>query len=308
MKINKEKIQKLSPVLGLLVLIIVLAIASPQFLTVDNLLVVLRQVTINALIAFGMTFVILTGGIDLSVGSIVALTGAFTAGALVNGVSTFIAILIGLISGIVMGAFNGLLVAYGKVPPFVGTLATMTIYRGMTLVYTDGMPISNLRNNFTFWGKGYVFNVIPVPVVIMLVAFVVLYLLLSKTKFGKHVYAIGGNEITAYYSGINVKKIKLSVYAISGLLAALSGIVLTARLNSAQATAGMAFDSDAIASVVVGGTSLSGGKGGIIGTLIGAAIIGVLTNGLNLLGVHSYYQQIVKGIVIIGSVLMDRSK
>lgn len=308
MEINKEKLQRISPLIGLTLLFVVLSIASPQFLTIDNLITVFRQVTINALIAFGMTFVILTGGIDLSVGSIVALTGAFTAGAMSNGTSTLVAILIGLSSGILMGLANGILISLGNIPPFVGTLASMTIFRGVTLVYTGGIPISNLNDSFTFWGKGYIFGVVPIPVVIMILSFIILYIVLTKTKFGKHVYAIGGNEETAYFSGVNVKKIKVLVYVISGLLAAMSGMLLTARLNSAQATAGTGFDSDAIASVVVGGTSLSGGNGGILGTIIGATIIGVLTNGLNLLGVHSYYQQIVKGIVIIVSVLMDRSK
>lgn len=306
-KIDKDLVYKLSPLIGLVVLIVVLSINSAQFFTVDNMFTVLRQISTNALIAFGMTFVILTGGIDLSVGSMVALSGAITAGMMANGASTASSVLIGLGVGLAMGLVNGALIAFGNVPPFVGTLATMTIYRGMTLVYTGGMPISRLNSSFAFIGKGYIFG-IPFPVVIMIISFLILSLILKNTKFGKHVFAVGGSEQTAYFSGINVKIVKLLVYVLAGVLAAASGIMLTSRLNSAQATAGQNFESDAIASVVVGGTSLSGGKGWIFGTLIGAAIIGVLTNGLNLLGVHSYYQQIVKGIVIIGSVLMDRSK
>lgn len=308
-KINKDTIFRLSSLIGLILLILALSILSPKFRTVDNLFNILRQVTVNALIAFGMTFVILTGGIDLSVGSVVAVSGALVAGMMIrNNLGTMPAILIALISGVVMGGLNGVLISNGKVPAFVGTLATQLMFRGFTLVYTGGRPISNLNESFAFIGKGYVFKVIPVPVVIMLVTFILLYIVLRKTKFGKHVYAIGGSEQTAYYSGINVKRTKLFVYIIGGVLAAMSGIILTSRLNSAQATAGQAFESDAIASVVVGGTSLSGGKGWIVGTLIGASIIGVLTNGLNLLGVHAYYQQIIKGAVIIGSVLMDRSE
>lgn len=270
---------------------------------------VLRQVSINALIAFGMTFVILTGGIDLSVGSILALTGAVTAGLLASGMDPILAMLIGLILGAVLGAINGIIISKGNVAPFIATLATMTIYRGLTLVYTEGRPISGLGDSVSFQmiGKGY-FLGIPVPVVTMAVAFGVLYFILKKTTFGRRVYAVGGNEEASRLSGIKVGRIKIYVYALTGALAALASLILTSRLNSAQPTAGNMFELDAIAAVVLGGTSLTGGRGWIVGTLIGALIIGVLNNGLNLIGVSSFFQQVVKGAVILLAVLIDRKK
>ena len=270
---------------------------------------VLRQVSINALIAFGMTFVILTGGIDLSVGSILALTGAVTAGLLASGMDPILAMLIGLILGAVLGAINGIIISKGNVAPFIATLATMTIYRGLTLVYTEGRPISGLGDSVSFQmiGKGY-FLGIPVPVVTMAVAFGVLYFILKKTTFGRRVYAVGGNEEASRLSGIKVGRIKIYVYALTGALAALASLIFTSRLNSAQPTAGNMFELDAIAAVVLGGTSLTGGRGWIVGTLIGALIIGVLNNGLNLIGVSSFFQQVVKGAVILLAVLIDRKK
>lgn len=282
---------------------------SPNFLTVNNLMNVLRQVSINALIAFGMTFVILTGGIDLSVGSILALTGAVTAGLLAGGMDPILAMLIGLVLGAILGAINGIIISKGNVAPFIATLATMTIYRGLTLVYTEGRPISGLGDSLSFQmiGKGY-FLGIPVPVVTMVVAFAVLYFILKKTTFGRRVYAVGGNEEASRLSGIKVGRIKIYVYALTGALAALASLILTSRLNSAQPTAGNMFELDAIAAVVLGGTSLTGGRGWIVGTLIGALIIGVLNNGLNLIGVSSFFQQVVKGAVILLAVLIDRKK
>ena len=282
---------------------------SPNFLTVNNLMNVLRQVSINALIAFGMTFVILTGGIDLSVGSILALTGAVTAGLLAGGMDPILAMLIGLVLGAILGAINGIIISKGNVAPFIATLATMTIYRGLTLVYTEGRPISGLGDSVSFQmiGKGY-FLGIPVPVVTMIVSFAVLYFILKKTTFGRRVYAVGGNEEASRLSGIKVGRIKIYVYALTGALAALASLILTSRLNSAQPTAGNMFELDAIAAVVLGGTSLSGGRGWIVGTLIGALIIGVLNNGLNLIGVSSFFQQVVKGAVILLAVLIDRKK
>lgn len=304
---NSGLTQKMGPFFGLALIIIVLSIISEDFLTVGNILNVLRQISINALIAFGMTFVILTGGIDLSVGSIVALSGAITAGAMVGGMDTGLAITLGLTAGALMGMFNGFLIAKWKVAPFIATLATMTIYRGLTLVYTEGRPITGLNENFAFVGRGYLFG-IPMPIIWMSLAFIVLYIILKYTTFGRHVYALGGNEEAALLSGINTSRVKVMVYGISGLLAALSGIILTSRLNSAQPTAGTSYELDAIAAVVLGGTSLAGGRGWITGTLIGAMIIGVLDNGLNLLNVSSFYQQVVKGGVILLAVLLDRSK
>ncbi|MBM7698638.1 ribose ABC transporter permease [Kurthia huakuii] len=301
--------QKLGPLFGLLLIVVIISIMSPNFLTTDNIFNVLRQVSISALIAFGMTFVILTGGIDLSVGSTLALTGAVAASLLAGGTDPFIAMGVALMLGLILGAINGVIIAKGKVAPFIATLATMTIYRGLTLVYTDGKPISGLGDHLAFqmFGKGYFFG-IPVPVVTMLVTFFVLYFILRKTTFGRRVYAIGGNAEAARLSGINVDRTTIAVYALTGMLAAMAALILTSRLNSAQPTAGQSYELDAIAAVVLGGTSLTGGRGWIVGTLIGALIIGVLNNGLNLIGVSSFFQQVVKGLVILFAVLIDRKK
>ncbi|MDJ0330223.1 ribose ABC transporter permease [Planococcus sp. S3-L1] len=306
---NQSIIQKVAPFIGLILIMVIITILNPDFLSVSNLMNVLRQVSINALIAFGMTFVILTGGIDLSVGSTLALTGAVTAGMMASGIDPIFAMLLGLLLGAVLGAINGIIIAKGKVAPFIATLATMTIYRGLTLVYTDGRPISGLGDSLTFQmlGKGY-FLGIPIPVVTMIVSFGILYFILKKTTFGRRVYAVGGNEEASILSGINADRIKIYVYSLLGLLAALASLILTSRLNSAQPTAGEMFELDAIAAVVLGGTSLIGGRGWIVGTLIGALIIGVLNNGLNLIGVTSFFQQVVKGAVILLAVLLDRKK
>lgn len=301
--------EKIIPFIGLILLIIVVSILNPSFLDLSNLLNLLRQISINGLIAFGMTFIILTGGIDLSVGSILALSSAFIALMITSGVDPIIALIIGVLIGFVLGAVNGLLVTKGNMAPFIATLATMTIFRGLTLVITDGNPITNLGDSYLFqlFGKGY-FIGIPVPAVTMIIVFVILLIILQKTTFGRHTYAIGGNEVAAKISGIKVNKIKILIYGISGLMSALAGGILTSRLNSAQPTAGTSYELDAIAAVVLGGTSLTGGKGRIVGTLIGVLIIGVLNNGLNLLGVSSFYQQVVKGVVILIAVLIDRKK
>ncbi|MBA4495495.1 ribose ABC transporter permease [Paenactinomyces guangxiensis] len=298
-------VQKIGPFVGLLLIIFVLSVISPDFLTVHNIFNVLRQISINALIAFGMTFVILTGGIDLSVGSILALSGALCAGMLSGGADPWLAVCIACIAGTLMGTVNGVFITEGKVAPFIATLATMTVYRGITLVYTEGKPISFDNEQFALLGKGY-FLEIPIPVLWMTISFILLFLILKNTTFGRHVYALGGNEVAAALSGLRIKRLKIYVYSISGLFAAISGIILTARLNSAQPTAGTSYELDAIAAVVLGGTSLTGGKGWITGTLIGAMIIGVLDNGLNLLNVSSFYQLVVKGGVILLAVLIDR--
>ncbi|KXG44186.1 ribose ABC transporter permease [Tepidibacillus infernus] len=299
--------KNLGPLIGLIILVIVLSILNSNFLTTNNLLNVLRQVSINALIAFGMTFVILTGGIDLSVGSILALTGALTAGLMSSGIDPILGFLVGLLLGAIFGAFNGIVIAKGKVAPFIATLATMTIYRGFTLVYTDGRPITGFSDSvfFTMLGRGY-FLGIPMPVIFMIIAYFILFFILRKTVFGRKVYALGGNEEATILSGIKVDRVKIWVYSLSGALSALAGIILTSRLNSAQPTGGVAYELDAIAAVVLGGTSLSGGRGKIFGTLVGALIIGILNNGLNLLNVSSFYQQVAKGGVILLAVLLDR--
>ncbi|MCA0984257.1 ribose ABC transporter permease [Halobacillus yeomjeoni] len=302
-----NNLSKLGPLIGLILIMTILGFMSENFFTVNNLLNLLRQISINALIAFGMTFVILTGGIDLSVGSILAFGSALTAGMLASGMDPLLAVFIGLLAGLAMGAFNGLIITKGKVAPFIATLATMTIFRGATLVYTDGRPITGLSDSFAFEmiGRGYVFG-IPFPGILMIIIFFILFLLLRKTVFGRQVYAVGGNEEASILSGIKADRVKIWVYSLTGMLSVLAGIILTSRLNSAQPTAGTMYELDAIAAVVLGGTSLAGGRGRIVGTLIGALIIGVLDNGLNLLNVSSFYQQIVKGGVILLAVLLDR--
>lgn len=310
MKNTMKYMSELTTVIALIILMAVITIINSNFLTANNLLNLLLQVTSNALIAFGMTFVILTGGIDLSVGSILALSSAITAGLLGSGMPVTLAILISLILGFILGMMNGLLISYGKLAPFIVTLATMTIFRGATLVYTNGNPITKGLSDtflFQFLGQGYIVG-IPFPVIIMFIVFIVLYVLLHKTAFGKSVYAIGGNEKAAYISGVKLNKVKIIIYSISGMMASISGLIITSRLSSAQPTAGASYEMDAIAAVVLGGTSLSGGKGRILGTLIGALIIGVLNNGLNIIGVSAFWQQVVKGVVILIAVLIDRFK
>lgn len=306
---NQSLFQKIAPFIGLILIIVIISLLNPGFLSMNNILNVLRQVSINALIAFGMTFVILTGGIDLSVGSILALTGAVTAGMMASGVDPILAMFVGLLLGALLGAFNGVIIAKGKVAPFIATLATMTIYRGLTLVYTEGRPVSGIGDGgaFQMLGRGY-FLGIPIPVVTMIISFLILYFILKKTTFGRRVYAVGGNEEASILSGINADRIKIYVYSLIGFLSAFAALILTSRLNSAQPTAGQMFELDAIAAVVLGGTSLTGGRGWIVGTLIGALIIGVLNNGLNLIGVSSFFQQVVKGAVILLAVLLDRKK
>ena len=301
--INKS----LGPLLGLILLTILITLLNPNFIQPSNILNLLRQVSINALIAFGMTFVILTGGIDLSVGSIVALSSVLMAGMMTSGVNPLLSILIACLLGGLMGAVNGLLITVGKMSPFIATLGTMTMFRGLTLVYTNGNPITGLGDSdlFRMIGRGYILG-IPVPIIIVIIVFLLLYYLLHKTPFGRHTYAVGGNENAAFISGIKVNQVKTIIYSLSGILAAIAGLILTSRLNSAQPMAGESYELDAIAAVVLGGVSLSGGKGRLLGTLIGVLIIGTLNNGLNLLGVSSFYQQVVKGLVIIIAVLLDR--
>lgn len=306
---NFKSLKKYKSVIGLIIFIIVISIFNKNFRTISNILNIFRQSSINFIVAVGMTFVILTGGIDLSVGSTIAFTGAICASMISSGSNVFLAVVVALILGAIIGIFNGLTISKGKLQPFIATLATMTIMRGATLVYTNGRPISAGGGSgsaaFNKIGTGY-FLKIPIPIYIMIVVFVLAYFILKNTKFGRHVYALGGNETAAKLSGINVDKVKIFVYSVSGLLAALAGIILTSRLSSAQPTAGTGYELDAIASVVLGGTSLSGGVGGVGGTIIGALIIGIINNALNLMDVTSYYQTMVKGLVILVAVLLDR--
>ncbi|MEX3948584.1 ABC transporter permease [Paraburkholderia sp. EG287B] len=304
---SRATLQKLGPFVALLIISVALSIVSRDFLTLDNLLNVMRQASINALIAFGMTLVILLGGIDLSAGSVLALSSVIIATLLSAGTPAVVATLAGLVAGGLMGFANGLVISKGKVAPFIATLGSMTVLRGLALVGSNGSPISSFNSDFfSLLGGGYVARLVPIPVVLMLVMFGVFWVLLRKTVFGRHIYATGGNAESAKLSGVKVDRIQLWVYTIAGVMSALAGVVLTSRLNSAQPTAGTGYELDAIAAVVLGGTSLTGGRGWIFGTLVGALLIGVLNNGLNLLDVSSFYQQVIKGIVILLAVLIDR--
>jgi len=301
----RELLRRSSVVLILLALCVVLTLLSDRFLTASNLLNVALQTSIVAIVAIGMTFTILTGGIDLSVGSVVALCGALAAGLIVrDGLNTYLAIGLALLVGGALGVISGLLIVKGNIPPFVATLSVMAVGRGLTLVYTQGRPIAGLGESFVFWGTGKV-GPIPVPVLILALVFVGAYVVLTRTRFGLYVYAIGGNEETARLAGINTEWVKIAVYVVSGLTSALTGVLLTARLWSAQPTAGVGLELDAIAAPVLGGTSLFGGVGSVGGTLVGAFIMGVLSNGLNLLEVSAYYQRVIKGVVFILAVMLD---
>lgn len=295
-------------IVALLVLVAIVSILNPHFFSIDNILNILRQTSVNAIIAVGMTFVILIAGIDLSVGSVLALTGAFAATMVRLDLSIFMVVPIVLIAGMLLGGISGLIVAKGKVQAFIATLVTMTLLRGITMVYTDGRPVStgfsDNADQFGWLGTGYLFG-IPVPIWMMAGVFALAWYILQHTKMGRYIYALGGNEAATKLSGINVTKIKLFVFAASGLLSALAGLIVTARLSSAQPTAGVSYELDAIAAVVVGGTSLMGGKGRVMGTLIGALIIGFLNNALNILDISSYYQMIAKALVILIAVLAD---
>ena len=304
----KEFLIKYKSLVGLLVLIIIVTILSPSFLSTKNIFNILRQTSVNGIIAAGMTFVILTGGIDLSVGSILAISGAVCASLLASGQNIIIAVLAALIIGAMVGFLNGFIITKGKLQPFIATLATMTILRGLTLVYTDGKPITlgsgDLAIKFGQIGGGKIFG-IPTPALIMILVFAICTFVLKNTQMGRYTYALGSNEEATKLSGLNTDKIKIAVYTISGILASVAGIIITSRLFSAQPTAGDGYELDAIAAVVLGGTSLTGGKGKITVTIKCAIIIGVLINALNILDVSSYYQMMVKGAVILVAVLLD---
>ncbi len=296
--------RQVGTLIGLFLLGALLSILSPFFLTSSNLLNVMEQTAINAVIAVGMTFVILSAGIDLSVGSIAALSGVVLANRLQAGWPLALAILAGLLTGALCGLFSGLLITRGKLPPFIATLGMMSVCRGAALLFTDGRPISGFDESLRWLSTGRILGV-PVPVLLTILLYGLAIVLLNRTRFGRYVYAIGGNEEATRLSGVAVGFHKTLVYILSGVTAALASVLLTARLNSAQPIAGMMYELDAIAAVVIGGTSLTGGLGTLGGTLIGALTMGVLRNGLNLLGISSFLQQIVIGLVIIAAVLMD---
>jgi ribose/xylose/arabinose/galactoside ABC-type transport system permease subunit len=296
--------RRFGTVAGLIGLCVLLWILTPHFLTVANALNVMEQTSINAIVAVGMTYVIISGGIDLSVGSLVALAGVVLAGALKAGWPMPLAMAAGLGVGAASGLLNGVVIAFGRLPPFIMTLGMMSVARGAALLVTDGRPISGFEAGFRSIATGRVLGV-PAPILLTLVIYAAAHFVLSRTRFGRYVYGIGGNEEATRLSGVNVRFHKTMVYVVSGAASAVAAVLLTARLNTAQPIAGIMYELDAIAAVVIGGTSLSGGEGSLGGTLIGALTMGVLRNGLNLLGVSSFLQQLVIGVVIIVAVLVD---
>ncbi len=301
--------ENMGTLIGLLAMCVILSLTTNGvFYSQRNLVNVLRQVSSNACLAFGMTFAIITGGIDLSVGSILALSGTLSAGFIAfNNMPVAQAVILAIVIGTALGLFNGFVIAKTTIPPFIVTLAMMQIARGAAYIYSNGQPIRAMFPDYQIIGTGYL-GPIPYPVIYMIVFLIICVVLLSKTRFGRHVYAVGGNDKAAIFSGVNVARTKMLVYTMSGFLAAFTGVVLCARMASGQPTAGQAFEMDAIAATVLGGTSMSGGVGKIGSTFIGVLIIGVLNNGLNLLGLNSFWQQIAKGIVILLAVYVDMLK
>lgn len=298
-------VKQLGPTFGLIVLCIAAGALSPVFFTVSNLMNIVLQVAVIAVIAAGMTFVILTGGIDLSVGSVLGLTGVLLAGIFKATNSVLLAALSSIVIGTFLGFVNGVLISYGKVPAFCATLGMMAVARGLAFVYTKGMPISDFPDSFRFFGSAYI-GAIPVPVIEAIIIFAVAWYILTKTPAGRSIYALGSNEQATRLSGIRTDFYKMLVYVISGLLTGFASLMFVGRINSAHPLAGQGYELDAIAAVVIGGTSLSGGQGSIAGTFVGALIMGVIRNALNLLNVDPYWQQVVIGAVIIAAVLMDR--
>lgn len=311
--------------LALILLVVVISIVSPDFRTVSNFLSLLRQASFNGLIAIGMTCVILSDGIDLSVGSTFALSAIICAEMLINGVPAGLAIAAALVVGTALGAISGILVTKGRLQPFIATLITMTAYRGLSMIITDGKPISRLASNIESESGAFLFKTlgkgnlefgpadnpwfsIPIPVIILVITLIVFWFILHKTTFGRRIYATGSNAKCANLVGVNTSKTKIAVYAISGFLSALAGLIMISRLDSAQPTLGDGYELDAIAAVALGGTSMSGGRGKIVGTFAGVLIIAVLNNGMNILGVNSYYQDVIKAVVILVAVLSDRKR
>ncbi|NLL37198.1 MAG: ribose ABC transporter permease [Fretibacterium sp.] len=312
--------------LALIAAAVALGFISPYFWETKNIVNVFRQVSLNTIIACGMSFAILTGGIDLSVGSVVAITGMMFAGAMKNGTlfavpipfpeffgengniiaRICISFALALFFGTLFGLFNGIVIAYTRIPPFITTLATMSVGSGAALLYSNGYPISGLPDAFTWLGRGYLDSndLIPIPVIVMILVVIVSWILLNKMRFGRYAYALGGSVETVRLSGINVKSVYVRIYVFVGFLSALAGTILCSRLNSGQPLAGKGWELDAIAAVVVGGGNIAGGRVTIFGTVIGAFIIGLLNNGLNLMNVSPYLQLVVKGFVILGAVLL----
>ena len=306
-KLSRDQKQFLSTFSGLAVLCLVFSILSPYFFTLNNILTVATQTAVIAIIAIGQTYVLITGGIDLAIGSNMDLCGMVAGLFMRAGYPVPVAIIAGLVTGVVSGIVSGILVAFGKLPPFIATLGTMTIARGVAFTLTQAIPIANLPKDFTVYGTGSTMG-IPNPVIIMVLLFLIFGFILAKTKLGRHVYAIGSNFDAARLSGVNTRMVQIAVYAFSGLLAAFAGLITAARVVTAQPGAGDGYELDAVASSVIGGASTMGGEGIIAGTFLGAFVIGILRNGLNLVGVTPHLQRIIIGIVIVGSVFMDKIK
>ena len=295
--------------IALLVLFVSLSIASSSFLTVTNIFNILKQNSVYGILAVGMTFVIVTGGIDLSVGAIVAMSACFAASLAQDGTTTpiFVAILVGVLIGMGCGAFSGFFIAFANIPAFIATLATCTIARGIVYVFTDGRPVTGVSAAYKYIGRAS-WGPVPVAVVLYAAFLIAGTFLLKYTKYGRHVFAIGGNKQAATVSGIHVKRVEFLVYMISGFCAAFAGLLLSSRIQTGQPAGGDGYELDAITAAVIGGASLSGGKGSVFGSFIGILVVGILTNGLDLLNVSSYYQQIIKGEIILLAVLADRKK
>jgi ribose/xylose/arabinose/galactoside ABC-type transport system permease subunit len=299
---------ELSLAIALALLMAGLAVARPTFLNLANLVNLLRQISINGILAVGVTYVLLTGGVDLSLGSVVALSGVAAASFAHPGAHTvMVPIAVGILAGAACGAANGLVVTRGRVAPFIGTLGMMTAARGLALLASGGRPVSNLSPAFDLIGGGDV-AAVPAPTLIFAAVALVSWIVLRNMRLGRHIYAVGGNENAAHASGVRIGPVKMAAYTICGALAGLAGVVLASRITTGQPNAGIGYELDAIAAVVIGGTSLNGGVGGVGGAILGALLIGVINNGLDLLNVSSYYQQVAKGIIIVGAVWLDRSK
>jgi ribose transport system permease protein len=317
LRIDRQYLARFQSLIALVLLVLAMSLLSDRFLTSENAWNIFRQISVNLCVSIGMTLVILAGGIDLSVGAILALSGAVAADLLKNGVvlsplgvwlqfTVFGAIVAGLFVGAAAGLFNGLVITLFRMPPFVATLGMFSIARGLTMLWTGGFPITGLGPEFGFLGTE-VFLGIPMPVWISFTLVGMFVVLTRKTSFGRYVYAVGGNQRAAHLSGVPVDRIKITVYTLSGLLAGVAGLIVTARLDSAQPNAGLGYELDSIAAVVIGGTSLSGGRGSVLGTVLGCLIIGVLNNGLFLLDVSPFWQQVVKGFVILAAVAIDKT-
>ncbi len=303
--LDRNLLHRFGLLLVILVVGLALSVSTDAFLSVANLTNVARQVSINGILAVGVTFVLLTAGVDLSLGSVVALSGVACATFAHPGeYSVFIPLAIGLLTGAACGLLNGVLVTRGGVAPFIVTLGMMTIARGLALILSGGRPVANMSNELTalagdIWG-------VPIPVLCFAGVAITAWFFLKNFRLGRHIYAVGGNENAARAAGVPVERVKLFAYGLCGLLTGLAGVVLAARITTGQPNAGQAYELDAIAAVVIGGTSLSGGVGTITGTLLGVLLIGVINNGLDLMGVSSYYQAVIKGVIIVGAVWLDR--